>query len=201
MKREGAPPLTTSPPNPDLLARFEELLRTRAVPLGLISSSDAGRIHERHVLDSLRAVHCLRLTDRTLIDVGAGAGLPGIPVAIVEPERHVVLLEPGAKRAAFLELAVESLQLANVEIRIARAEDVGLKGDVCFARALAPPVRAWELIEGLLSRSGRLVYFAGRSWGRDPEAELEARGVQVTVCDLAQFAWQGPIVMMARTSQ
>ena len=201
MKHEGGPPLTISPRSRQLLERFEELLRTRAVPLGFISSSDAGRIMERHVLDSLRPVRCLRATDEELVDVGAGAGLPGIPVAIAEPGRHVVLLEPAAKRAAFLELAVEALRLKNVDIRIARAEDVNLRADACFARALAPPHRAWQLSEPLLAPQGRLLYFAGRSWSPATEDELTARGVRATVCDQAQFAWQGPIVIMARTSQ
>jgi 16S rRNA (guanine527-N7)-methyltransferase len=156
---------------------------------------------ERHIVDSLRAVRCLRHKDRELVDVGAGAGLPGIPVAISEPERHVVLLEPAAKRAAFLELAVEALHLKNVDIRIARAEDVTLQADVCFARALAPPRRAWQLTERLLTPHGRLVYFAGRSWAPAMEGELRAHDVLVTVCDQPRFAWQGPVVIMARTSQ
>jgi 16S rRNA (guanine527-N7)-methyltransferase len=156
---------------------------------------------ERHVVDSLRAVRCLRPIDRELLDVGAGAGLPGIPVAISEPGRHVVLLEAAAKRAAFLELAVETLQLKNVDIRIARAEDATLQADACFARALAPPHRAWQLTERLLAPQGRLLYFAGRSWTPAMEGELRAQGVLATVCDQPQFAWQGPIVIMARTSQ
>ncbi|HEX2267329.1 MAG TPA: 16S rRNA (guanine(527)-N(7))-methyltransferase RsmG [Actinomycetota bacterium] len=184
-----------------LLERFEELLRTRAVPLGFISPSDAGRIMDRHIVDSLRAVRCLRAIDRELADVGAGAGLPGIPVAIAEPGRHVVLLEPAARRAAFLELAVEVLRLENVDIRIARAEEANLRADTCFARALARPHRAWQLSERLLGPRGRLLYFAGRSWARAMEDELRARGVDATVCDQAEFAWQGPIVIMARTSQ
>lgn len=155
---------------------------------------------ERHIADSLRAVRCLRRTDSELVDVGAGAGLPGIPIAISEPGRHMILLEPVGKRAAFLELAVETLRLTNVDIRIARAEDTTMQADVCFARALAPPRRAWQLTERLLTPQGRLVYFAGRSWPA-VEGELSALGVLATVCDQPEFAWQGPVVIMARTSQ
>jgi 16S rRNA (guanine527-N7)-methyltransferase len=156
---------------------------------------------ERHVLDSLRSVRCLRPSDRELVDVGAGAGLPGIPVAVAEPERHVILVEPHARRAAFLELAVENLGLVNVDIRIARAEATELQADVCFARALAPPGRAWQLTEHLLAPGGRLVYFGGRSWSPATGADLAATGVQASVCDRPRFAWQGPVVIMARTSQ
>ena len=196
MKREDGRPPTTSPRNA-LLESFAELLRSRAVPLGLVSASDAGRIMDRHISDSLRAIRCLRPADRDLIDVGAGAGLPGIPVAIAEPERHVVLVEPLAKRAAFLELALERLGLRNVEVRVSRAEDIELQGDACFARALAPPAKSWDLTRHLLKADGRLVYFAGRSWSQASDADLRARGVASEVCDQPQFAWQGPIVIMA----
>ncbi len=200
MKHEAGRPQTTSPSS-QLLESFEGLLRSRAIPLGFVSASDAGRILDRHIFDSLRAIRCLRPGDRELIDVGAGAGLPGIPVAIAERERHVVLLEPLAKRAAFLELAVETLRLRNVEVRVARAEDLDLQADACFARALAPPIKAWDLTQHLLRPNGRLVYFAGRSWSEAIEAELRTRAVASQVCDQAEFAWQGPIVIMARTSQ
>ncbi len=201
MKREGGRPLTTSRPDPDLLGQFAELLRNKAVPLGFIARSDAGRIVERHINDSLRAVRCLRSTDRDLIDLGAGAGLPGIPVAIAEPERRVVLIEAMAKRAAFLELAVQHLGLANVDVRVARVEDVDVLGDTCFARALAPPHEAWHLAERVLRPRGQLVYFAGRSWSAAISTDLRAAGARTEVCDRPQFAWQGPIVIMARTSQ
>jgi 16S rRNA (guanine527-N7)-methyltransferase len=201
VKREGEPPLTISPRSRELLGQFEELLRTRAIPVGIVSSSDAARIMERHILDSLRAVRCLRPSDRELVDVGAGAGLPGIPVAVAEPERHVILVEAHARRAAFLELAVENLGLVNVDIRMARAEATELQADVCFARALAPPERAWQLTEHLLGPGGRLLYFAGRSWSPATGADLAAFGVHSSVGDRPQFAWQGPIVIMARTSQ
>ena len=183
------------------LERFAELLRERAVPLGLIAASDADRIAERHVDDSLRAVGCLRPTDIHLIDLGAGAGLPGIPIAIAEPGRHVVLLEPTRKRAAFLELAVERLGLRNAEVLMARAEDVDLDADACLARALAPPARSWELASPLLRPHGRLLYFAGRSWSSSDQARLELLGVRAEACSAARFAWQGPVVIMARTSQ
>ncbi len=135
------------------------------------------------------------------MDIGTGAGLPGIPVAIAEPQRQVYLVEPVAKRAAFLELAVERLGLENVDVLVQRAEDVSKQVDVCFARAVAPPVKAWELTAPLLRPGGRLLYFAGRSWSATIEDDLRARGAAFHLCDHGGFAWQGPIVIMARTSQ
>ena len=156
---------------------------------------------ERHVRDSLRALKCLAPADRLLVDIGAGAGLPGIPVAIVESHREVVLVEPQHRRAAFLELAVAELGLTNVSVEVARAEALALKGDVCFARALAPPPKAWRLAEPLLRPGGRLLYFAGRTWSPSAEVNLHGIGVETRACAPPEFAWQGPIVMMARTSQ
>ena len=156
---------------------------------------------QRHVNDSLRAVGCLQPADELLIDIGAGAGLPGIPVAITEPRRRVVLIEPIGKRAAFLEFAVEELGLTNTSVEVARGEALRLSGDVCFARALASPPKAWRLAERLLRPGGRLIYFAGRSWAASVAADLERIGVEAHACAPPDFAWQGPIVMMARTSQ
>ena len=201
MKRGDGPPPTTSPPDRLLLERFAELLRTKAIPLGFVARSDARRIMERHVDDSLRAVSCLRPTDRVLTDLGSGAGLPGIPVAIAEPDRKVVLVEATAKRAAFLELVVQDLGLQNVEVLVARAEDLRAVFDTCFARALAPPSQAWRLAHRRLRADGQLLYFAGRSWSEATAAKLAAAGVHVTVCDQGEFAWQGPIVIMTRTSR
>src|SRR5262245_9565503 len=86
------------------LLAFEQLLRERAVPLGLISQADSNRIRERHILDSLRAVPLLEGMARAkVVDLGSGAGLPGVPLAIVLPESSFVLAESRSKRAGFLE--------------------------------------------------------------------------------------------------
>src|SRR2546423_14230134 len=88
------------------LAAFARLLAERAVPMGLISVRDAPRVLERHVLDSARAVQCLPDGVDEVVDVGSGAGLPGIPAAILRPAIRVTLLEPQWRRVGFLELAV-----------------------------------------------------------------------------------------------
>lgn len=145
----------------DRLRRFEELLRTRAVPLGLLGESDVDRIWERHVLDSLRAAGAVRGGDRLAFDIGSGAGLPGLVVAAVCPGLDVWVVEPRRRRVAFLEVAVEDLELENVSVVPTRIEDVSQPADLCLARAFAPLPRAWRLALPHLRPTGRLVYFMG----------------------------------------
>ena len=142
------------------LRRFEELLVDRAAPLGAISRSDAARIRERHTLDSLRAVPVVEGADEAA-DLGSGAGLPGVVVAIALPRVRMLLIERRRQRVAFLELAVEDLGLSNAAVVAGRVEDVTDQVDVALARAFAPVEEAWALARGILRPGGRLVYFAG----------------------------------------
>ena len=142
------------------LRRFEELLVDRAVPLGAISRLDSARIRERHTLDSLRAVPLVDGVDEAA-DLGSGAGLPGVVVAIALPRVRMLLIERRPQRAAFLELAVEELGLPNAAVVAGRVEDVAGEVDVALARAFAPIDEAWARALGILRPGGRLVYFAG----------------------------------------
>ena len=176
------------------LIRYEDLLARRAVPLGAIARSDTTRIRERHILDCLRAAPMVHEVD-VACDLGSGAGLPGIVVAVAEPAVQVLLVESRAKRAAFLEFAVLELGLSNVDVVVGRAEELRREVDACFARAFAPLPLAWSVARGILRPGGRLVYFAGAEL-RDPAvpegAALEAV-VRTAVLESA-----GPLVIMTR---
>jgi len=150
-------------PQEAALRRFEGLLRDRGIGLGLVAAADKDVIAERHVRDSLRALAAIGPRGRTALDLGSGAGLPGIPLAIARPELHFGLVESQRRRVAWLELVVDELGLKNVEVIHDRIEDVKASVDLCFARALAPPGRSWKLARPLLRPGGRLVYFAGAS--------------------------------------
>lgn len=152
------------------LGRYEELLRAVALPRGFVSRSDSGRLGERHVADSLRVVPHLGAGDGALVDLGAGAGLPGIPVAIARPDVGVLLVERVPRKAAFCELVVEELRLANVRVAAVSLERVDETFDVAIARALAPAGRAWSLARPLLRPGGRLIHFSGGA--ADPPGDL-----------------------------
>jgi 16S rRNA (guanine527-N7)-methyltransferase len=174
---------------------FVDLLLEKAIPSGIISGGDKNKLLERHVLDSLRAVCCLESSDRGIADIGSGAGLPGIPVAIAVPTSTIYLVEPKRRRAAFLELAVEKLGLGNVEVIPMRAASVALRVDACLARAFGPAGTAWREGRKLLSANGKLIFFAGRTW-RGVEAQSAGQDASWEVCLPADFPWQGPLVIM-----
>ncbi|HEV8683637.1 MAG TPA: 16S rRNA (guanine(527)-N(7))-methyltransferase RsmG [Actinomycetota bacterium] len=183
------------------LLRFEDLLRNRAVPLGLLSVGDAPRIHERHVVDSLRAATLFTPADEAAFDLGPGAGLPGLVLAVAVPWCRFVLVEPRRIRIGFLELAVESLGLTNTDIAPVRAEALDGQADVVTARAFAPLPRTWKVASRLLRSDGRLVYFAGLSL-RDPVGVAEraaAEGPSPAVVSTRRvLATSPPLVIMTR---
>src|SRR4051794_33939220 len=122
----------------EALAAYVEALERVAVPRGMVAPSDAGRLWDRHVLDSLRAVPEL-LAKGSGADIGSGAGLPGIPLAVALPEARWALIERRRNRAAFLEAVVDDVALGNVEVIVGRAatEPVPLIG--ASARGFPPP--------------------------------------------------------------
>jgi 16S rRNA (guanine527-N7)-methyltransferase len=185
----------TEPQSAQLHA-YMALLSERAVPRGLVSSSDADRLWERHIEDSLRGLGCMRTEDSGVVDLGSGAGLPGIPLAIALPAVRFTLIEPKRRRAAFLELAVESLELENVSVVLDSAGETSLTTDLCLARALASPAASWGMASSLLSERGRLVYWAGRTWRDQQVEELARLGAKAEICQRPQFQWQGPLVIM-----
>ena len=177
-----------------LLLRFESLLSERALSLGLIAATDADRIHERHVLDSLRSVAVLS-AERDAYDLGSGAGLPGIVVAIARPDLRMCLVESRSIRAAFLEYACEALELANVTVITGRIEKLFEPVDVCFARALTSLSRSWSMARPLLRHQGRLVYFAGRA---PTVGEIPANAAASLVPSPPVLESSGPLVIMTR---
>jgi 16S rRNA (guanine527-N7)-methyltransferase len=118
--------------------RYADLLVGAGVDRGLIGPRETGRIWERHLLN------CAVVADAiphgaVVCDVGSGAGLPGLVLALARPDLSVLLVEPLERRAAFLQEAVELLGLGQVQVTRARAEEMGpLAADVVTARAVAP---------------------------------------------------------------
>ncbi|PYC87584.1 16S rRNA (guanine(527)-N(7))-methyltransferase RsmG [Streptomyces tateyamensis] len=119
--------------------RYAELLATAGVQRGLIGPREVPRLWDRHVLNCAVLSELLP-PDATLCDVGSGAGLPGIPVALARPDVSVTLLEPLLRRTTFLEEVVRELGLENVTVLRGRAEEmVGkISVQIVTARAVAP---------------------------------------------------------------
>lgn len=169
----------------DLAAAYAELLATDGVVRGLIGPREAPRIWDRHLLN------CAAVAERipsgaTVLDVGSGAGLPGLVLAIARPDLTVTLIEPLARRTSFLIEVVERLGLAkSVRVFRGRADEAAsgssgrepISGDVVTARAVAPLDRlaGWSL--PLAVRGGRLLALKGSSAAAEIEehAEVVAR--------------------------
>jgi 16S rRNA (guanine527-N7)-methyltransferase len=137
---------------------------------------DPGRVRDDHLADALVAVELpLVRNARELADIGAGAGVPGIPLAIVLPDTHVTLVEGTGRKCEFMRSVAAELGLDNVEVIHGRAETwaAGLgHADVVTARALAPLDVVAEYAAPLLQLGGALVAWRGQ---RDSEDEAAGR--------------------------
>lgn len=136
------------------LARFLELLARWNRVHNLTAIRDPQAAVERHLLESLALAPLLR--GERVADIGTGAGLPGMPLAIAEPSRHFTLIESRAKRVAFLRHVAGDLGLANVTVAHGRAEDLRPEQpfDTVLARAVAPPAELLALSAPLVAPKG-----------------------------------------------
>jgi 16S rRNA (guanine527-N7)-methyltransferase len=161
---------------------FAELLAGPGVVRGLLGPREVPRIWDRHLLNCAVVAEAVP-ADASLVDIGSGAGLPGLVLAIVRPDVSVTLLEPLLRRTVFLSECVETLKLGNVEVLRGRAEELAHKRvfDVATARAVAPLDRllAWAL--PLLRSGGELLAMKGERAGEEIEtarARLKSSGVR-----------------------
>jgi 16S rRNA (guanine527-N7)-methyltransferase len=151
--------------------RFADLLATEGTVRGLIGPREVPRLWERHLLN------CALVTDLvgrevTVCDLGSGAGLPGLVMAIRRPDLAVTLVEPLLRRTTFLEEVVADLRLANVSVVRARAEELhGTRTfDVVTARAVAPLDRLARWSLPLVRSGGEFLAMKGSS----VQAELDS---------------------------
>lgn len=147
-----------------LAERYTALLATEGVVRGLIGPREAPRLWERHVLNS--AVMAEAIPDgASVCDIGTGAGLPGLVLAIARPDTRVTLVEPLLRRTTFLEEVVAELSLDHVRVVRGRAESLhGVDTfDVVTSRAVAPLERLLTWSMPLVAAHGALVAMKGQS--------------------------------------
>jgi 16S rRNA (guanine527-N7)-methyltransferase len=144
--------------------KYAQLLAGPAVELGVIGPAEADRLWDRHLLNCA-AIARLVPARCSLADIGSGAGLPGIVLALLRPGVRVTLVEAMARRVSFLERCVAELGLDNVDVLRGRAEDLAgrLTVDVVTARAVAPLEKLAGLCVGLLRPGGRALAIKGAS--------------------------------------
>ena len=163
-------------PAVDAAAEYARLLATEGTVRGMIGPREVPRLWERHLLNSA-AIASLVSVGARVVDVGSGAGLPGIPLALARPDLTVTLLEPLARRVAFLTECVRRLGLERVTVVRGRAEEGPIRrqlggADVVTARAVAPldKLAGWCL--PLLRPGGLLLAMKGST----AASELAATG-------------------------
>jgi 16S rRNA (guanine527-N7)-methyltransferase len=148
----------------DVARSFWRHLSTSAVERGLIGPREVPRLWDRHILNCV-SISAFVPADAALADVGSGAGLPGVAIAIARPDVHVTLVEPLQRRVVWLSEVVADLELGNVEVVRARAEELHgrFQVDVATARAVAalPVLAGWCL--PLVRPGGRLLALKGRT--------------------------------------
>ncbi len=148
----------------DLAVRYTDLLATEGVLRGLIGPREAPRLWDRHILNSAVLSEAIP-QDATVCDIGTGAGLPGLVLAIARPDLTMTLVEPLLRRTVFLDEVVSELGLAHVAVVRGRAEDLHGTAtfDVVTSRAVAPLERLMGWSMPLVAPSGALVAMKGRS--------------------------------------
>jgi 16S rRNA (guanine527-N7)-methyltransferase len=172
---------------------YVSVLATRGVEWGLMGPREVPRLWERHVLNSA-AIAGLIPDGSSVVDVGSGAGLPGIPLAILRPDLDIVLLEPLLRRADFLTQALEELGLGDrVRLVRGRAEEHKHTYDVVTCRAVAPLGRLLGWTNKLFPH-GQLLAMKGSSAGDEvaaaagelQKAHLDAQVLTVRAHDDAE---------------
>lgn len=178
-----------SPEQIERFARYQAEMLEWNGRFNLTSITEQSEVQVKHYLDSLTVLKALpppghgRRAAHSLLDVGAGAGLPGIPLAIVRSSLRVVLLEATQKKCGFLEHVVATLDLSNVRVRCGRAEELayipGLRDtfDVVVARAVGSLATLVELCLPFARVGGRVI--APKKLGIDEEIEAARRAIQI----------------------
>jgi 16S rRNA (guanine527-N7)-methyltransferase len=144
-----------------LLIQYADLVVGYSSEINLISKNDRANIIERHILDSLLALAVYEFPQAAVVaDVGSGAGLPGLPIAIARPDLRVSLIESRHRRCLFLSKVISDLGLANVTVIEGRWENRSDTYDIILSRAFVNEAEARKILLPRLNPGGAVLYFA-----------------------------------------
>jgi 16S rRNA (guanine527-N7)-methyltransferase len=148
----------------DGVAHYAEMLRDQGELRGLIGPREVPRIWERHILNSAAVVPFLP-SSGSVADIGSGAGLPGVVLAVMRPQLEVILVEPMERRTTWLSEVVAELGLTNVQVKRGRAEEYhgAFEVDAVTSRAVAALSKLVRLSMPLVRVGGEMVILKGRS--------------------------------------
>ena len=147
------------PERQEEIRAFAQFLTTAGIERGLIGPREGERIWERHIFNCLPVTQLLP-QNASLFDIGSGAGLPGIVIALARPDLKVTLIEPLERRVEFLKEATEGL---DVEVIRGRAQDVKKSAEYVTARAVAPLEKLKKISWHMVKTGGALLAMKGES--------------------------------------
>jgi 16S rRNA (guanine527-N7)-methyltransferase len=145
---------------------YADFLKGAGIERGLIGPREGDRIWERHILNSLFVTQLLP-QGASLFDIGSGAGLPGIVIALARPDLKVTLIEPLERRVEFLKEATEG---TDIQVIRGRAQDVKKSADYVTARAVAALDKLKKMSWHMLTMNGSLLAMKGESAAKEMEA-------------------------------
>lgn len=145
---------------------YADFLKGAGIERGLIGPREGDRIWERHILNSLFVTELLP-QGASLFDIGSGAGLPGIVIALARPDLKVTLIEPLERRVEFLKEATEG---TDIQVIRGRAQDVKKSADYVTARAVAALDKLKKMSWHMLKMNGSLLAMKGESAAKEMEA-------------------------------
>lgn len=143
------------------LEAYIALLERWQRAINLVGKSTLADPWRRHILDSAQLCRFLPKAPSGVVDLGSGAGLPGLVLAIMTTAARVHLVEADGRKAQFLREAARRLELANLSVHAVRIESLTLQADVVTARALAPLAKLLPLAAPLMARGGRMILLKG----------------------------------------
>ena len=147
------------PERQEEIRAFAQFLTTAGIERGLIGPREGERIWERHIFNCLPVTQLLP-QNASLFDIGSGAGLPGIVIALARPDLKVTLIEPLERRVEFLKEATEGL---DIEVIRGRAQDVKKSAEYVTARAVAPLEKLKKISWHMVKTGGALLAMKGES--------------------------------------
>ena len=155
--------IPTTPQQTALLERFADWLIDEASDAGGIGPQEADRIDDRHIADSVAFLMGFANDVGSIVDLGSGVGLPGLPLAILRPSTHFTLVDRSGRRYALAARAVRVLGLSNVDLIRTDARHLGQVFDGLVSRAMTGPEEMVEIIGNLVRPGGRAVIAGSRT--------------------------------------